>query len=109
MFDELVKRPITGLLTVAGSVLLAPVLLPAVARITRPITKAVLHLYFDLVHEVHEGMTEYQLYRRRKKKPGALATHALAEGAQELLVEEVETEAEESATGAIIEALGEVL
>lgn len=109
MFDELLKRPITGLLTVAGSVLLAPVLLPAVARITRPMAKAVLRVYFDLVNDVHEEMTEYQLYKRRKKKPGALATRALSEGAQGLLVEEVEIEAEESATEAIIEALGEVL
>jgi hypothetical protein len=109
MFDELVKRPITGLLTVAGAVLLAPVLLPAVARITRPMAKAVLRLYFGLVHDVHEEMTEYQLYRRCKIKPGALATGALSEGVQGLLVEEVETEAEESAAEAIIEALGEVL
>ena len=103
------KRPITGLLSVAGAVLLAPVLLPAVARITRPMAKTVVRVYFDLVHEVHEEITEYQSYRKRKKKPGALATHALSEGVQGLLVEEVETEAEESATEAIIEALGGVL
>jgi hypothetical protein len=54
-------------------------------------------------------MTEYQSYRKRRKTPGALATHALSEGVQGLLVEEVETEAEESATEAIIEALAEVL
>jgi hypothetical protein len=104
-----VKRPITGLLTVGGAVLLAPVLLPAAARIARPMAKAVVHLYFDLVNEVQEELTEYQLFKRRRREPGALASLAFSEEVQGLLVEEVEAEAEESASEAIVEVLAEVL
>ena len=109
MFDEFLKRPVAGLLTVTGTVLLTPVLLPAVARVARPLAKNILHVYFDLVHDVHEELTEYQSLKNRKKKPGILAPHALSEGAQKILVEDVETEAEESATETIIETLVEVL
>jgi hypothetical protein len=108
MFDELVKRPVAGLLTVAGTVLLTPVVLSALARITRPLTKAMVQVYFDLMNEVREEMAEYQSYKRRRKHPGALAAHALSEGAQGLLVGGTEIEAEESATETIIEALVEV-
>jgi hypothetical protein len=109
MLDNLFRKSVAGLATFAGTVLLAPLVLPAVARVARPTAKAVLHLYFDLINEVQEERAEFQSYKRREKKPGALATHALSEGAQELLVEDVEKEAEESATEALVETLGEVL
>ncbi len=109
MFDEMLKKSVAGLATVAGTVLLAPLVLPAVARVTRPTAKAVLHLYFDLINDVQKERAEFQSYKKRKKKTGALATHALSEGAQGLLVEDVEEEAEKSATEALVEALGEVL
>lgn len=108
MFTKLFKGPVTGLLTVAGTVLLAPIVLPVVVGITRPVAKAALHLYFDLVEDVRQTVAEHQPVRRFGKKSKDLVTGVVAEGAQNL-VHEVEVEAEESVAGDLIESLVEVL
>ena len=52
MVKDLLKRPVAGILVGAGVVLLAPIVLPALARAARPLAKAALHGYFALMDEL---------------------------------------------------------
>jgi len=52
MFKDLLKGPGGGFLLGVGAVLLAPVVLPVVGQALRPLAKAVLHGYFNLVDEL---------------------------------------------------------
>jgi hypothetical protein len=101
MFKDLLKRPLTGLLLGAGVVVLAPIVLPVLARAARPLAKAALHGYFDLV----EGVKSLASKEEHELKPvvgdlvaagveeaaTAAGEEALDEGVAEVIVEGVAT------------------
>jgi hypothetical protein len=89
MFKDLLKRPVAGILVGAGVVLLAPIVLPAVARAVRPLAKAALHGYFSLA----DGLKS--LVGQEEKKLSSGKGHPVAadvEKAAELVGKEVLTE-----------------
>jgi hypothetical protein len=89
MFKDLLKRPDAGILVGAGVVLLAPIVLPAVARAARPLAKAALHGYFSLA----DGLKS--LVGQEEKKLSSGEGHPVTadvEKAAELVGKEVLTE-----------------
>ncbi len=88
---------------------MAPLLLLAAARVTRPAAKALVQFYLDLKNDVQEEIREFESYKKQRHGLNPLGAHALAEGAQELLPEEAEAEAESSAAEALMEVLEEIL
>jgi hypothetical protein len=52
MFKDLLKGSGGAFLLGVGAVLLAPVVLPVVGQVIRPLAKAALHGYFNLVDEL---------------------------------------------------------
>jgi hypothetical protein len=103
MFKDLLKRPVSGILLGAGVVLLAPIVLPAVARAARPLAKAALHGYFSLA----DGLKS--LVGKEEKKLSSGGGHPVAtevEQAAELVGKEVLTE---ELTEAVVEGVATVL
>jgi hypothetical protein len=89
MFNGLLKRSFPGLLVGVGVVILTPIVLPVVARAARPLAKALLHGYFDLVDELKSLAADDE----RKTTPvlGTLVTAGVEEAATaagEIAVEE---------------------
>jgi hypothetical protein len=60
MFNLFITRPIVALLTVAGVVVLAPVVFPVVGLILKPIVKPLTNLYLDLADEMADAFEERQ-------------------------------------------------
>jgi hypothetical protein len=58
MFKDLLKGPAGGFLLGVGVTLLAPVVLPVVGQIVRPLAKAALYAYFNLVDELKSLATD---------------------------------------------------
>ncbi|MFZ5447217.1 MAG: hypothetical protein ACOZFS_01070 [Thermodesulfobacteriota bacterium] len=52
MFKDFLKGPASGVLVGVGLALLAPIVLPVLAKAARPLAKAALHGYFALVDEL---------------------------------------------------------
>jgi hypothetical protein len=99
MFNELLKRSFPGLLVGAGVVLLAPIVLPALAMAARPLAKALLHGYFDLVDELKSLAADDE----HKATPvlGSLVTA----GVEEAATAAGETAAETGIADAIVEGV----
>jgi len=103
MFKDLLKRPVSGILVGAGVVLLAPIVLPAVARAARPLAKAALHGYFSLA----DGLKS--LVSKEEKKLSSGEGHPVAaevEKAAQVVGKEVLTE---ELTEAIVEGVATAL
>jgi hypothetical protein len=106
MFNELLKRSFPGLLVGAGVVLLAPIVLPALARAARPLAKAILHGYFDLVDELHALAAD----DKPKASPvlGTLVTAGVEEAATAAGETAVETEVADVIVEGVVSLLGVV-
>jgi hypothetical protein len=63
MLKDLLKTPVSGVLVGAGVVLLAPIVLPVVARAARPLAKTALHGFFALTEGVQSLMGHAQAKR----------------------------------------------
>jgi hypothetical protein len=103
MFNGLLKRSFPGLLVGAGVVFLAPVVLPVVARAARPLAKALLHGYFDLVDELKS------LAAGDEKKPTPLLGTLMTAGVEEAATAAGETAAEEGMAEAVVEGVVTIL
>ncbi len=106
IWDDGIKSAVPGFLVVVGAAAAAIVILPALARIARPVAKAALRLYFDLADDVQEVVAHHQV--RRGNHPG-LFHHLLSEGCEELVGEELEVEAEETMAETVLEGIAEIL
>lgn len=91
------KKWLPALCVAGGGIVLAGLLLPTVASLGRPVLKRLLHGYFDLRDLIQEAVTEH---RRAHPSPMAevlvqgaeeLATSVVAEEAEEVVAEGVET------------------
>ncbi len=99
MFNGLLKRSFPGLLVGVGVVLLAPVVLPVVARAARPLAKALLHGYFDLVDELKS------LAADDEKKPTPMIGALMTAGFEESAAAAGEVAVEEGVADAIVEGV----
>lgn len=99
MFKDLLKRPGAGFLVGVGVVILAPVVLPALARAARPLAKAVLHGYFDLVDELKS------LAADNEKKPTPVLGALVTAGVEETATAAGEAAVEEGVADAIVEGV----
>jgi len=99
MFKDLLKRPVSGVLVGVGVVLLAPLVLPAVARAARPLAKAALHGYFALM----DGLKD--LTADDEKKLGPMVEQLVTAGVSEAATAAGEEAAEEGVAEAVIEGV----
>lgn len=104
--DGWIKSALPGFLVVLGTAAAAPVILPALARIARPPTKAALRLYFDLADDVQEVVAHHQ---PRRRQPPGLVRHLLGGGTEEVVTQELEVEAEETLAETVLEGIAEIL
>jgi hypothetical protein len=103
MLKDLLKRPVTGVLLGVGVVLLAPMVLPAVARAARPLAKAALHGYFDLV----EGVKSLRSKKEHDLEP--VVGQLVAAGVEEAATAAGEEAMEEGVAEAIAEGVATAL
>jgi len=103
MFKDLLKRSGPGLLVGVGVVLLAPIVLPVVARAARPLAKALLHGYFDLVDELKS------LAANDDKKPTPVLGSLVTAGVEEAATAAGETAVEEGMADAVVQGVVTVL
>jgi hypothetical protein len=103
MFKDLLKRPVSGVLVGVGVVLLAPIVLPAVARAARPLAKAALHGYFTLV----DGLKSLASKEEKELKP--VVGHLVAAGVEEAAAAAGEEAVEEGVAEAIVEGVATAL
>jgi hypothetical protein len=89
-----------------GAAVAAPLVLPVLARITRPVAKAAIHLYLDVADDIREVLAHHQ---PRPSKSVALVPHILAEGTGELLTAGLEAEAEGSLAETVAAVIAEIL
>jgi hypothetical protein len=99
MFKELLKRPGSGFLVGIGVVILAPIVLPVVARAARPLAKAALHGYFALVEELKS------LAADAEKKPTPVLGTLVTAGVQEAATAAGKTAIEDGVADAIVEGV----
>ena len=104
--DDGIKSAVPGFPVVMGAAAAAIVILPALARIARPVAKAAIRLYFDLADDVQEVVAHHQV--RRGNHPG-LFHNLLSAGSEELLAEELEVAAEETMAETVLEGIAEIL
>jgi hypothetical protein len=103
MFNLLFTRPLATLLTVTGVALLAPVILPLVGVILKPLVGPVTNLYLDLADEMADafvdreerkgfikpGRDEQKLKKLVEERAEDKAKLAIETGAAKRLVEEL--------------------
>lgn len=106
LWDEGIKSAVPSFVVALGTVLAAPLVLPVLARIARPVTKAAIHLYLDLTEDLQEVVAQH---RPRHSTPPALLPQFLSGGAEELVAAGLEAEEEESLTAAVAEVVVEIL
>jgi len=99
MFNGLLKRSFPGLLVGAGVVILAPIVMPVLARAARPLAKALLHSYFDLVDELKS------LAADDEKKPTPVLSTLVAAGFEETATVAGEAAVEEGVADTIVEGV----
>ncbi|MHB9072684.1 MAG: hypothetical protein ACYC6G_04085 [Desulfobaccales bacterium] len=99
MFNGLLKRAFPGLLVGAGVVILAPIVLPVVARAARPLAKALLHGYFNLVDELKS------LAADDEKKPTPVLGTLVSAGVGEAATAVGEAAVDEGMADAIVEGV----
>jgi hypothetical protein len=106
IWDDGIKSAVPGFLVVMGVAVAAIVILPALAIIARPVTKAAIRLYFDLADDVQEVVAHHRV---RRGKHSGLFHNLLCEGCEELVAEGLEVEAEETMAGTVLEGIAEIL
>jgi hypothetical protein len=104
--DEDIKIAVPRLLLSLGAALVAPIVLPLLASITRPLAKEAIRLYFDLAEDIHEVVAHHQV---RRRKPIGLLRQVLSAGSEELVTEGLEAVAEETLTETAVEGIVEIL
>ncbi len=95
-----------GLLAVLGTVAVFPIILPALAGLARPLTKAAIRFYFEVADDIQEVVAGHQLQRR--KSPG-LVHHLLSGGTEELVAQGLEVGTEDSVTETLLTVVAEIL
>jgi hypothetical protein len=68
MLWALISRPLTVMATLAGVVILSPLLVPLTAVLVKPLIKPVANLYFDIAEEIGEVMEEREKMKDRQEK-----------------------------------------
>jgi hypothetical protein len=99
MFKDMLKRPGSGLLVGIGVVLLAPLVLPVVARAARPLAKALLHGYFGLIDELKSLVADDE------KNPTPVLGQLVTAGVEEAATAGGETAVEEGVADAVVEGV----
>ena len=103
MLKDLLKKPGGGLLLGVGVVLLAPIVLPVLARLTRPLAKAALHGYFA----VSDGLKGLAAGDDQKAAP--VIDHLVAAGVEQAATVAGEEAVEDGGVDAIVEGVATVL
>ncbi len=106
IWDEGITSAVPGLLTVLGAAAAAAIVLPALAGISRPLAKAAIRLYFEVADDVREVVAHHQPQRR--KSPN-VALHLLGGGAEELVMQGLEAEAEDTVAETVVTMVAEIL
>jgi hypothetical protein len=106
LWDEGIKFAVPGFLVALGAALAAPIILPALARIARPLTKEAIRLYFDLSDDIQKVVAHHQI---RRGKPAGLLKDFLCEGCEELVAQELEAGAKETLTETALEGIVGIL
>jgi hypothetical protein len=103
MLKDLLKKPGVGLLLGVGAVLLAPLVLPALARLTRPLAKAALHGYFA----ISDGLKGLAEDADQQSTP--VIDHLVAAGVEEAATVAGEEAVDDGVVDAIVEGITVVL
>jgi hypothetical protein len=106
LLDNGFKAAGAGLLVVVGAAAAAPIVLPAVAGIFRPLAKAVIHLAFEVADDIREVAAHH---RPQRHKSPSLVHHLLSGGTEELVTQGLEVEAEESVAESVAAVVAEIL
>ena len=106
LWDEGMKIAGPGFLIALGGALVAPIALPLLANITRPLAKEAIRLYFDLAEDIQEVVAHHQV---RRSKPLGLLRQVLSAGSEELVTEGLEAVEEETLTDTVVEGIAEIL
>jgi hypothetical protein len=106
LWDEGIKSVVPGFLVVLGAAVAAPIVLPALARIARPVAKEAIRLYFDLSDDIQQVVAHHQV---RRGKPAGLFNDLLCEECEESVVQELEAGAKETLTETVLEGIVEIL
>jgi hypothetical protein len=106
LWDDGLKYAGPSLLAVVGTALALPIVLPALAGLARPLTKAAIRLYLEVADDIREVVAHHQ--PRRGRSPVQLHD-LLSGGADEIVTEGLEVEAEESLAETVAEVVVEIL
>ena len=106
IWDDGIKFTFPGFLLVLAAAAAAPIVLPALAGIARPLTKAAIRLYFDLANDVREVMAHHHPSRH---KPPGLVHHLLSGGTEELVTQGLEVEVEDTVAETVVAVVAEIL
>lgn len=106
LWNGALKSAASSLLVVFGAVLAAPIVLPLLAKITRPVAKAAILLYLDVADDIREVVAHHQ--PRRGNPPGLLG-HLVSHGTENLVAAGLEAEAEGSLAETVAVAVAEIL
>jgi hypothetical protein len=104
--DGGLKSAASSLLVVIGAVAAAPIVLPLLAKIARPVAKAAIHLYLDVAADIREVVAHH---RPPRGNPAGLIPHLLSGGAEELVTSGLEADAEGSLAETVAEVVVEIL
>jgi hypothetical protein len=106
LWDDGLKSAGPGLLAVLGAALALPIVLPAVAGLTRPLAKAAIRLYLEVADDIREVVAQHQ---PRRGRPSFSVHDLLGGGADEIVAQGLEGEAEESLVETVAEVVAEIL
>ena len=106
LLDDGLKSGGASLLVVLGAAVAAPFVLPALALIARPLAKAAIRFYFEVADDIREVVAHHQPPRRQ---PPGLVLHLLGGGAEELVTQGLEVEAEETVVETVVTVVAEIL
>jgi hypothetical protein len=107
LWDEGIKFAVPGFLVALGAALAAPIVLPALARVARPVAKEAIRLYLDVAEDIREEVAAH--HQPGRAKPAGMIPQLLSERTEALVTAGLETEAEESLAETIAEIAGEIL
>ena len=106
LWDGGLRYTASSLLVVLGAAAAAPIVLPVLAQIARPVAKAAIHLYLDVTADIREVVAHHQ---PRRSKPAPLIPHLLTGGAEELVTAGLEAGEEGSLLETVAVAAVEIL
>jgi hypothetical protein len=95
-----------GLLVILGTMAAAPIVLPALAGIARPLAKAAIRFSFEVADDIRDVVAHHQ--PRRHQTPG-LVHHLLCGGTEELVTQGLEVGAEDSVAETVAAVVAEIL